>query len=71
MQFLSTSIKLGFYLQTNTWIYSEKGVSIFNIIKFLYCSFVIATGKRKATDKEKALYLLFGKFKKKNPSDRE
>jgi len=43
-------------------------------IKFLYCSLVIGTGKRKATDKQKTLYLLFGKLKKKKKktsSDRE
>lgn len=43
----------------------RKQYQSLNIIKFLYCSLVIGTGKRKATDKQKTLYFLFGKLKKK------
>lgn len=52
----------------------RKRYQSLNISKFLYCSLVIGTGKRKATDKQKTLYFLFGKLKKKKKktsSDRE
>lgn len=55
-------------------ILKKKSIHFFNIIKFLYCSFVIGTGKERLLIRRKRLTYFSGnlkKIKKKNPSDRE
>lgn len=57
------SIKLGFYLQIYRYI--KKKHQFFNSLKFLYCSFVIATGKERLLIRRKHFTCFSGNQKKK------
>lgn len=52
-------------LSTNTWNIQKKEYQFLNIIKFLYCSFVITTGKEKLLIRREHFTCFSGNYKKK------
>lgn len=64
------SIKLGFYLQIYGYIKKKKH-QFFNSIKFLYCSFVIGTGKERLLIRRKHFTCFSGNQKKKKKFQRQ